>query len=96
MLQTPLRTKLLIRRVGSPLMEKFRKWGTKITDIDEVRVRWSLSPKPRDKAVYIAFNKPIGDCCALRHYQGRKDNIIDFINLSSRNIPYLADLDKPR
>ncbi|MCM4169960.1 23S rRNA pseudouridine(2604) synthase RluF [Arenibacter sp. TNZ] len=72
---------------------KVPEMGTKITDIDEVRVDGELISEPQEKPVYIAFNKPIGIVCTT-DTRVEKDNIIDFINYPSRIFP-IGRLDKP-
>jgi len=67
--------------------------GTKINDGDEVRVDGDLISKPKDKPVYIAFNKPIGIVCTT-DTRVEKDNIIDYINYPKRIFP-IGRLDKP-
>src|SRR5690606_18575570 len=53
--------------------------GTKISPDDEIRVDGKLISEPKDKQVYIAFNKPVGIVCTT-DTRVEKDNIIDFIN----------------
>ena len=67
--------------------------GTKIGPDDEVRVHGQLIAEPAEKAVYIAFNKPIGIVCTT-DTKAEKDNIIDFINYPKRIFP-IGRLDKP-
>jgi len=67
--------------------------GTKITENDEVRVDGKPISDPKEKPVYIAFNKPVGIVCTT-DTQVEKDNIIDFINFPSRLFP-IGRLDKP-
>ncbi len=67
--------------------------GEKITESDEVRVDGKLIRLPKAKAVYLAFNKPIGIVCTT-DTRVEKDNIIDFINYPSRIFP-IGRLDKP-
>lgn len=67
--------------------------GTKISEDDEVRVDGKLISEPKDKPVYIAFNKPIGIVCTT-DTRVEKDNIIDFINYPKRIFP-IGRLDKP-
>jgi 23S rRNA pseudouridine2604 synthase len=67
--------------------------GTKIASNDEVRVDGELISEPRDKSVYIAFNKPIGIVCTT-DTKVEKDNIIDYINYPKRIFP-IGRLDKP-
>jgi len=67
--------------------------GTKIIDGDEVKVDGKLISEPKEKAVYIAFNKPIGIVCTT-DTKVEKDNIIDYINHPKRIFP-IGRLDKP-
>ncbi len=67
--------------------------GTKIIPGDEVRVDGELISEPKDKPVYLAFNKPIGIVCTT-DTKVEKDNIIDFINYPKRIFP-IGRLDKP-
>lgn len=69
------------------------KKGTKISPTDEVRVDGELVVKPKEKPVYIAFNKPVGIVCTT-DTKVEKDNIIDFINFNTRIFP-IGRLDKP-
>ncbi|WP_117884370.1 23S rRNA pseudouridine(2604) synthase RluF [Aureibaculum luteum] len=67
--------------------------GTKIKPEDEVRVNGKLISEPKEKPVYIAFNKPIGIVCTTDS-RVEKDNIIDYIKYPSRIFP-IGRLDKP-
>jgi 23S rRNA pseudouridine2604 synthase len=67
--------------------------GTKVTPGDEVRVKGKLITEPKDKLVYIAFNKPVGIVCTTDS-RVEKNNIIDFINYPKRIFP-IGRLDKP-
>lgn len=67
--------------------------GTKITPGDEVRVDGILISIPKEKHVYIAFNKPRGIVCTT-DIEAEKDNIIDYIGHSKRIFP-IGRLDKP-
>ena len=67
--------------------------GTKITKEDEVRVDGELISKPKEKPVYLAFNKPVGIVCTT-DTKVEKDNIIDYINYPKRVFP-IGRLDKP-
>ena len=67
--------------------------GTKITASDEIRVDGELVSKPKEKPVYLAFNKPIGIVCTT-DTRVEKDNIIDYINYPKRIFP-IGRLDKP-
>ena len=67
--------------------------GTKITKEDEVRVDGELISEPKEKPVYLAFNKPVGIVCTT-DTKVEKDNIIDYINYPKRIFP-IGRLDKP-
>ena len=67
--------------------------GTKITPDDEVRVDGELISEPKEKPVYIAFNKPVGIVCTTDS-KVEKNNIIDYINYPTRIFP-IGRLDKP-
>jgi 23S rRNA pseudouridine2604 synthase len=67
--------------------------GTKITELDEVKVDGKLISEPSDKPVYIAFNKPVGIVCTTDTKRER-NNIVDYINYPSRIFP-IGRLDKP-
>ncbi len=89
------------RRAADKLIEegkitingKVPEKGTKVGPNDEVRVSGKLITEPKDKPVYIAFNKPIGIVCTT-DTKAEKDNIIDFINYPKRIFP-IGRLDKP-
>ncbi len=89
------------RRAADKLIEQKRvtingkvpEMGTKISTTDEVRVDGKLITAPKDKPVYIAFNKPVGIVCTT-DTRVEKDNIIDFINYPTRIFP-IGRLDKP-
>lgn len=89
------------RRAADKLIEQGRvtinevipEMGTKITASDIVKVDGKLISKPKDKPVYIAFNKPIGIVCTT-DTGVEKDNIIDYINYPKRIFP-IGRLDKP-
>jgi 23S rRNA pseudouridine2604 synthase len=72
---------------------KVPEMGTKITDRDEIRVDGEPITEPKEKAVYLAFNKPIGIVCTT-DTRVEKDNIIDFIKYPKRIFP-IGRLDKP-
>ena len=67
--------------------------GTKITKEDKVRVDGELISEPKEKPVYLAFNKPVGIVCTT-DTKVEKDNIIDYINYPKRIFP-IGRLDKP-
>ncbi|PKP04287.1 MAG: 23S rRNA pseudouridine(2604) synthase RluF [Bacteroidetes bacterium HGW-Bacteroidetes-6] len=66
--------------------------GTKITSKDEIRVDGKLISEPREKSLYIAFNKPVGIVCTT-DTRVEKDNIVDYINHPKRIFP-IGRLDK--
>lgn len=72
---------------------KVPEMGTKIIPSDEVRVDGKLISDPKEKPVYLAFNKPIGIVCTT-DTRVEKDNIVDFINYPTRIFP-IGRLDKP-
>ena len=67
--------------------------GTKIHSGDEVRVDGDLISKPKEKYIYIAFNKPVGIVCTT-DVKAEKNNIIEYINHPKRIFP-IGRLDKP-
>lgn len=89
------------RRVADKLIEEGRvtingkvpEMGTKITANDEIRVDGKLITPPKEKPVYLAFNKPVGIVCTT-DARVEKNNIIDFINYPKRIFP-IGRLDKP-
>ena len=89
------------RREADKLIEKGKvtingkvpEMGTKISLDDEVRVNGMLISAPKEKPVYLAFNKPIGIVCTT-DTRVEKDNIVDFINYPTRIFP-IGRLDKP-
>lgn len=66
--------------------------GTKIVPDDEVRVDGKLVSTPKEKPVYIAFNKPVGIVCTT-DTKAEKNNIIDYIKYPKRIFP-IGRLDK--
>ena len=89
------------RRAADKLIEQNRvtingkvpEMGTKITELDEVRVDGKLISESNDKPVYIAFNKPKGIVCTTDTKRER-NNIIDYINYPTRIFP-IGRLDRP-
>ena len=89
------------RRAADKLIEEGRvtingavpEMGTKISHDDEIRVDGKLISEPKEKPVYIAFNKPVGIVCTT-DTRVEKDNIIDYINYPKRIFP-IGRLDKP-
>ena len=74
-------------------MEKTPEMGTKVKPDDIVKVKGKLVSEPKDKPVYIAFNKPVGIVCTT-DTRVEKNNIIDYINHPKRIYP-IGRLDKP-
>ncbi|WP_276167554.1 23S rRNA pseudouridine(2604) synthase RluF [Zobellia alginiliquefaciens] len=72
---------------------KVPEMGTKITEGDEVHVDGKLISEPKEKPVYLAFNKPVGIVCTT-DTRVEKNNIIDYINYPKRIFP-IGRLDKP-
>lgn len=89
------------RRAADKLIEQGRvtingqvpEMGTKVTEGDEVRVNGEIINEPKEKPVYLAFNKPVGIVCTTDS-RVEKNNIIDFINYPKRIFP-IGRLDKP-
>lgn len=89
------------RRAADKLIEEGRvtingkvpEMGTKVSMGDEVAVDGHSVIAPKEKPVYIAFNKPVGIVCTT-DTGVEKDNIIDFINYPTRIFP-IGRLDKP-
>lgn len=89
------------RRAADTLVEEGRVtangivcvMGSKVTRDDEIRVNGVLVSVPKEKHVYIAFNKPVGIVCTT-DVKAEKDNIIDFIKHPQRIFP-IGRLDKP-
>lgn len=88
------------RRAADVLLEQGRitvngilpEIGTKVFPQDEVRVDGQLIGKPKQRHVYLAFNKPVG-IVSTTDTLGEKDNIIDFIGHPERIFP-IGRLDK--
>ncbi len=72
---------------------KVPEMGTKVLDGDVVKVDGEVVTVPKEKPVYLAFNKPVGIVCTTDS-RVEKDNIIDFINYPKRIFP-IGRLDKP-
>ncbi|MFD0798287.1 23S rRNA pseudouridine(2604) synthase RluF [Maribacter chungangensis] len=89
------------RRAADKLIDQGRvtingivpEMGTKVVPGDDVRVDGEAVSVPKEKPVYLAFNKPIGIVCTTDS-RVEKDNIIDFINYPKRIFP-IGRLDKP-
>ncbi|MBQ0736089.1 23S rRNA pseudouridine(2604) synthase RluF [Aquimarina celericrescens] len=71
---------------------KVPEMGIKVAVDDVVRVDGELIHQPKEKHVYLAFNKPVGIVCTTA--QNEKDNIVDYINYPKRIFP-IGRLDKP-
>ena len=67
--------------------------GLKICPEDQIIVNGEALSNPKNKLVYLAFNKPKGIVCTT-DTRVEKDNIIDFINYPKRIFP-IGRLDKP-
>lgn len=67
--------------------------GTRLMPGDVVKVDGRLITEPKEKPVYIAFNKPKGIVCTT-DTQREKNNIIDYIKFPTRIFP-IGRLDKP-
>lgn len=67
--------------------------GTKIVVGDVVKVDGKPVSVPKEKHVYIAFNKPLGIVCTT-DTKVEKNNIIDYIKYPKRIFP-IGRLDKP-
>ncbi len=72
---------------------KVPEMGAKISESDRVHVDGELISEPKEKPVYLAFNKPVGIVCTT-DTGVEKDNIIEYINYPSRIFP-IGRLDKP-
>jgi len=71
---------------------KVPEMGTKVAPEDIVHVDGEQINQPKEKHVYIAFNKPVGIVCTTA--QNEKHNIVDYINYKKRIFP-IGRLDKP-
>ena len=88
------------RRAADRLIEQERvlvngklpSMGIKVRAGDVIKVDGEIIKKKREKATYIAFNKPIGIVCTT-DTRVEKNNIIDFINYPTRIFP-IGRLDK--
>ena len=88
------------RRAADKLIEQERvlvngklpPMGIKVRAGDVIKVDGEIIKKKREKATYIAFNKPIGIVCTT-DTRVEKNNIIDFINYPTRIFP-IGRLDK--
>lgn len=83
----------LIDRGRVTINGKVPELGTKISPADEVRVDGKVIERPKEKPVYLAFNKPVGIVCTT-DTRREPDNIIEYINYPERIFP-IGRLDKP-
>ena len=89
------------RREADKLIDAGRVWvngkkaemGIKVSQEDQITVNGEALNPPKNKNVYLAFNKPKGIVCTTDTHV-EKDNIIDFINYPKRIFP-IGRLDKP-
>jgi len=72
---------------------KKAEMGVKVSPEDKITVNGEMLNQPKNKNVYLAFNKPKGIVCTT-DTNVEKDNIIDFINYPKRIFP-IGRLDKP-
>ena len=72
---------------------KKAEMGIKVGSKDKIIVNGVTLDQPKNKNVYLAFNKPKGIVCTT-DTRVEKDNIIDFINYPKRIFP-VGRLDKP-
>lgn len=89
------------RRAADTLIEQKRvtingsvpEMGTKVMPNDEVKVNGKSVAAPKEKHVYLVFNKPVGIVCTT-DTKVEKNNIIDYIKYPKRIFP-IGRLDKP-
>ena len=72
---------------------KKAEMGIKVSPDHKISVNGEMLNQPKNKNVYLAFNKPKGIVCTT-NTDVEKDNIIDFINYPKRIFP-IGRLDKP-
>ena len=72
---------------------KKAEMGIKVSPDHKISVNGEILNQPKNKNVYLAFNKPKGIVCTT-NTDVEKDNIIDFINYPKRIFP-IGRLDKP-
>jgi len=72
---------------------KIAETGIKVSPDHKISVNGEMLNQPKNKNVYLAFNKPKGIVCTT-DTDVEKDNIIDFINYPKRIFP-IGRLDKP-
>ncbi len=83
----------LIDRGRVTINGKVPELGTKISPEDVVRVDGKIIERPKEKPVYLAFNKPVGIVCTT-DTRREPDNIIEYLNYPERIFP-IGRLDKP-
>jgi len=89
------------RRAADKLIEEGRvlvnnkipEIGVKISSSDEIMIDGIIISEQNKKAIYLAFNKPVGIVCTT-DTRFEKNNIIEFINYPERIFP-IGRLDKP-
>ena len=72
---------------------KIAETGIKVSPDHKISVNGEMLNQPKNKNVYLAFNKPKGIVCTT-NTDVEKENIIDFINYPKRIFP-IGRLDKP-
>ena len=72
---------------------KKAEMGIKVSPDDKISVNGELLNQPKNKNVYLAFNKPKGIVCTT-DTRVEKDNIIDFIKYPKMIFP-IGRQDKP-
>ena len=72
---------------------KKAEMGIKVSPDHKISVNGEMLNQPKNKNVYLAFNKPKGIVCTT-NTDVEKENIIDFINYPKRIFP-IGRLDKP-
>lgn len=82
----------LLERNEITVNGKSAELGQKIDKDDLIKVNGKAINKPKEKFIYIAFNKPVGIVCTT-DTKKEKNNIIDYINHSKRIFP-IGRLDK--
>ena len=72
---------------------KKAEMGVKVGPDDKISVNGEMLNQPKNKNIYLAFNKPKGIVCTTDTHV-EKDNIIEYINYPKRIFP-IGRLDKP-
>ncbi|MGC6479314.1 MAG: 23S rRNA pseudouridine(2604) synthase RluF [Flavobacteriaceae bacterium] len=67
--------------------------GLKVQPQDQISIDGKVLQTQKEKAVYLAFHKPVGIVCTT-DTRVEKNNIIDYINYPTRIFP-IGRLDKP-